>query len=666
MTAIPQQPPPTPPRALSAARLTVPAIAFAWALLGYLRTVSPTFGWGDSSELITAAYRSGIAHSPGYPTWLLLAYPFAHLPLGDPALRVNLWNAVLGAIAILLIYLLCHTISHSRPAALIAAMSFAFTITFWHLTTEADVFTLHTCLATLIMLGALRWRAETTARPHNRWLWLLWALVGVSLGNHPLTALMLPALLYLMAATAGWRTLISRRALAGVAFLLLGLSVYLLLPLRAAANPPPHPNNPHTLAALWNHVTAATGRQHMFDRGLAIPLHRAAFNLARLPREFGLAGCLLAAIGIPLLWRRDRAILGFFAIIAALDVLYAANTSVIDAYAYYLPLHLVCAALLSVGAAGLLALVAKDLPARLSRLLPPGPQVRRGLAVALLLAIPALLFGDHLGAVDASDDLAPELFARAVFRQAEPNALILADWWTIGPLWYLRYVEGQRPDLVLSAAPSVSTEARFAALTSKQSLSRYPAVYYVEHLTSRAKLLTARGCYLVPEGPVFRLLTERPRPDQLLGRGRPTSLTTVAAHLALAGLDLQASELRTGDSLPLTLYWAPLPGYRGEDYDISLELTNRSVGSIWHERVPVGHGLYPLRDWRPGIVLKEAHRIYLAEPAPAGTYDLLARARPRGPSSQHASPHLLAHIEVKPPLLPRRCRPGAALARILP
>ena len=38
---------------------------FLISLLAYLRTMRPTFGWGDSSELITAAYYLGVGHSPG-------------------------------------------------------------------------------------------------------------------------------------------------------------------------------------------------------------------------------------------------------------------------------------------------------------------------------------------------------------------------------------------------------------------------------------------------------------------------------------------------------------------------------------------------------------------------------------------------------------------------
>jgi uncharacterized membrane protein len=174
------------------------AVLLVIPLLGYLRTMRPTFGWGDSSELTTAAYFLGNGHSPGYPTWMLIAHLFARLPIGNVAFRVNFMTALLGALAIPLLYLAFRRISGSRAAAFIAALTFAFAATFWDMTTEAEVYTLHICFAALILLVTLRWRREAVgageprsdSRAGDRWLFLGAWLVGISLGNHALTALM--------------------------------------------------------------------------------------------------------------------------------------------------------------------------------------------------------------------------------------------------------------------------------------------------------------------------------------------------------------------------------------------------------------------------------------------------------------------------------------------
>lgn len=608
--------------------LAVCVVLFFLVLLAYLRTMRPTFGWGDSSELITAAYYLGVGHSPGYPTWMLIAYPFAHLPMGDVAFRVNFMTALLGALGVSLLYLVYRIISGSRVAAFIAALTFAFSATFWDQTTEAEVYTLHVCLAAVILLITLAWRK--TRRDHL--LYVLSWMVGLSLGNHALTALMVPALFYLVWAERGWRFFTWRRVLACVGFFLLGISVYAYLPIRALANPPPHLNNPHSLADMWDQLTAPGAREVMFDRGLMVPLVRAWNNLWRLRFEFGYGGCALALVGLGLLLWRDRALAIFLFLIAFLDIAYSVNFSIFDIYVYYLPLHLVCAALIARGAAGALALGASML-GRLPRAgLFARPGWRTAPAAVLLMLLPFTLFSDHLRWVDGSKEYGPERFARAVFRQVEPGAMILADWWTIAPLGYLKHIERERSDVVMFAGPSIYSDKGFVDFAQEDFLRRYPAVYFVEMLTYRANLVRERW-WLVPQGPVARVLMDRPDPKTLLAAIPPTPIARFDDHIALVWADIAPGPLRPGQVLDFTLYWTPLPAYPARPYEAIFVLKNRNRDRIWQESNLLGHDLYPLDQWRPGQVLREDHRIYLPDPVPPGEYDLLVRLRERGQAS---------------------------------
>ncbi|MCJ7822076.1 MAG: DUF2723 domain-containing protein, partial [Armatimonadetes bacterium] len=295
---------------------------FPVALAAYLRTMRPTFGWGDSSELITAAYYLGIGHSPGYPTWMLVAYPFAHMPMGDVAFRVNFMTALLGAVGVAVLYSVYRSISGGRGAALVGALCFAFSATFWDITTEAEVYTLHICFASLVLLLVLRWRRA----PQDKWLYLLAWVIGISLGNHALTTLMVPAILYLVWAEKGWRFFTRRRVLTAAGLLLLGMSVYLYLPIRGQADPPPHVNNPRDLVALWAQLTSPGAQSAMFDVGIVTALTRAKhYVLIRPLGEFGYAGCVLAVVGLVLLFRRDRRLAIFLCLIGLLDVAYSVN-----------------------------------------------------------------------------------------------------------------------------------------------------------------------------------------------------------------------------------------------------------------------------------------------------------------------------------------------------
>jgi hypothetical protein len=601
---------------------------FTVALVAYLRTMRPTFGWGDSSELITAAYHLGVGHSPGYPTWMLVAYPFAHVPMGDVAFRVNFMNALLGAAAIPLLYALFGRISGSRAAAFVGALAFAFSATFWDVTTEADVFALHVCFAALIMLGALKWREAG----NDRWLYAVAWLVGISLGNHALTALMIPALVYLVWSERGWRFLLGRRAVACVVMLLLGLSVYAYVPIRGMANPPPHVNNPHSAAEFWDQLTAPGARAAMFDREWTAVARKAMQYVLRVPVELGYAGCALGLVGLVLLWRRDRRVAAFLLLVAGLTVAYASNFSIFDIYMYYVPLYLVGAAFLAVGAKGALDLAAAVMARLGGDGRAPAPAWRSGLVTALLLTVPFTLYTGHVRAVDGSGDFDSERFARAVFEEVEPGALILADWWTIAPMGYLRYVEGERGDVTMFPGPSIYVDEGFIDFAREDFLRRYDAVYFVEELTYRGELLRERY-FVVPEGPVARVLVERPDPSEVVAEVPARPIARFGDEVGLAGAEVEERTLRPGECLDFTLYWTPLEGYRGEVLEAIVFVQSEEGGRIWQETNLLAHDLYRRDRWEAGMVLRERHRIYLREAAAAGQYGLYVRVRERGESS---------------------------------
>jgi len=613
-------------------------------LAAYIRTMRPTFGWGDSSELITAAYFLGVGHSPGYPLWMLIMHPFSHIPIGSVAFRLNFVDALFGSIGVALLYLVYRAISGSRPAAFIAALTFAFSPTFWDQTTEVDVHTLHVCLASAILLIVFAWRSSLGAGFTNpadavrlrrtvpdRWLYLLSWVIGISLGNHALISLMIPAILYLVWAERGRRYFTGRRVAACFGLFLLGLSIYVYMPIRGAANPPPHQNNPHNLSEMWAQVTAPGARAVMFDRGLVVPLIRARNNIAQLPWKFTFFGSALALLGIGLLWRRDRRLAVFLVLLAGFDVGYAMNFSIFDIYTYYLPMHLVWAAFIAVGAAALIAYAGRLMERIPASMLSPKPAWRFGPTIALLLALPVMQFLTNLPTVDGSQDWGSERFARAVFKEAEKNALVLADWWTIAPMGYLKYIEGQRRDLVMFAGPSMYADTQFVDFSREEFIGRYKVIYFVEMLTYRIGVLRDKY-YLVPEGPIYRVYLHRPAPETLLEKVPDRPIARFGDRVGLVRAEVSSKPLRPGECFDFTIYWTPLEGYNRKKHEAILVLENKKSGRIWQESNVLGYDLYPLEQWKPGEVLTEKHRIYLPDPVPNGEYNLYLRVRERGKS----------------------------------
>jgi hypothetical protein len=351
----------------------------------------------------------------------------------------------------------------------------------------------------------------------------------------------------------------------------------------------------------------------------------------RLENEFTLLGCALALFGIGLLARRDNRLAICLGLIALADMAYSVNFSIFDIYVYYLPLHFVWAVFISVGAAGALALAARAMDRLPRGSVSATPGWRFGPAVALLFVLPFLQFTRNLGRSDGSDDYGSERFARAVTSMVEPNSLILADWWTIAPIGYLKYIEGIRTDLIMFAAPSIHADDGFLNFAQEDFLRSYQSVYFVEMLTYRIHLLREMA-YLVPQGPVYRVYLDRPSNETLLADISAAPIARFGDQIGLVQTDLSTGELQPGEVFPFTIYWTPLEAYNRKNHQAIFVLENEEGGRIWQESNVLGHDLYPLDEWQPGEVLREEHRIYLPAPEMPGEYNLYVRVREHGQS----------------------------------
>jgi len=621
---------------------------FVGSFFVYLQTLRPSFGWGDSSELTTAAYHLGIGHSPGYPTYMLIGYLFSHLPFASVAYGMNLMSAFLGSLAVALSFLVCRHISLSRLGAFLGAACFAFTATLWDLTTEAEVYTLHAAFLNAIILLLLKWKKS--GKPHLAWAGFLY---GLSLGNHPLTLLLLPGAIYFILATRGLRFLLSKAMLlAGVA-LLVGLSVYLYLPLRGPAHAPPLVNDPQNLKEVFVHLTAPGSRQVMFDAPPLRVLGRLWLYGGRLRKEVSWAGVLLGLLGVALLWRKDRKAFGLFALIFVCNVFYAANYSIFDIYCYFLPSYWVWCAFLAVGGEFSLSCGERLLERVQGRPQSLFPRHRRALLGAVCLLLPFWLLTGHWKRVDVSRDRGPEEFARAVMGLVEKDSLILADWWAIAPLGYLKYVEKMRPDVTLSPAFSLSTEKAFQRHLQREFLARFPAVYATEMLTYGLNELR-KNYLLIPQGPVFRVLVNKPSPSLVISCLQGPPRFRFGDRLALIAWEIQPQRVQPPTMVSISLYWQSLqPQQTGEEYDVIVALERAPRTWAWREKTPLVHGLFPLSRWREGETLVERHLAFIAADSSPGKYRLtvsvrhrsgdnrfLAVARPR--SGRHGGPKGLA------------------------
>jgi hypothetical protein len=218
-----------------------------------------------------------------------------------------------------------------------------------------------------------------------------------------------------------------------------GVSIYLLLPFRAMADPPVNWGNAVTPGRFWWLVSGQLYQSHYLQPSLVEVWARIQSAAAILLQQFGLPGVVLGLVGLILFGKPSR----FFflttwmaLVFTAFAVIYGAD----DSYVYLMPAFLSFALWIGLGIVGL----ANQFP-RWSSFL------RMGLPL-LLVAYLAARSAMQVGQLDASTDLRAESFGREVLATAPENAILFAKGdRAVFALWYFHFALDQRPDVSVLA-----------------------------------------------------------------------------------------------------------------------------------------------------------------------------------------------------------------------
>jgi Protein O-mannosyl-transferase TMEM260-like len=418
-----------------------PGFVFVVALALYLRTLLPDMAFDDWGELQTVPHVLGIAHPTGYPTYILSAWLFELLPIGSIAFRANLFAAV--GVAVALAAMTSTTMRLGVRPVLAAAVAIATGAigTIWASAVVAEVNALHLAFIALIIDRSLAWADERRTRD----LALGGLLIGLSLGNHLLTAFVAPFFV-LFALWAGRRTLIERKRLilVPIATALAGLTVYLYIPIAASLGPPLPYNHPTTFDAFWFLVT---GEQFRGQYDGLFTASNLGTLVDALPTLWTMALSRATDV-MPLLGLAGLAILVIRRTAFGLACLGALLVG-IDVWANYLRLEhylLVPWLLVGIGTAVALEGAARGLEAVLPRRVDQaaGPAV-----VVATAAFAVLLIGVNLPTADLSGDRSARTYVDTLFGALPADAAILSFWGPSPPLWHAQLVLGERPDVLV-------------------------------------------------------------------------------------------------------------------------------------------------------------------------------------------------------------------------
>jgi tetratricopeptide (TPR) repeat protein len=506
----------------------VGALVFVAMAACTLPNLNPAFNADDSPETAACAATLGIQHPPGYPLDSLLGRLGVLVLPGNPGLAVNALSALCACLACGLLaaalYLLLTrgaglralpssalaqsglpllTRGHEPLAWLLPAAAAAsgglwlgLGRTFFSqaLSAKGGVYTLQAALLAAALLLTQLWEEDVAGLRlqaqgsrlrllNSRWALLLALVLGLSLANHWETGLLLlPALaLHAVMLLPGLRLdarLGRRKAwqplLWMLAFLLLGLSLCIYLPLRSRLNPALNWGRPDT----WPRFLACllrqeyTGTEAGFFRSLAAgDWSEAGAALAAVggqsSRMLGLLASdmgpawLLALLGLPVLafvFRRSRQALMLLALFATggLAVAFWFHLKpemiwVMDVF--LIPLYLVEALLAGV-ALGWLAERVRKRQERRRR-----AAWLRPLLAALMLSLPLAWGLKALPALSQRQSFEAWDFGRDLLGSVSQDGLLLAegDFYAM-PCYYLQQVEGRRPDLVMLTSVFLSQD----------------------------------------------------------------------------------------------------------------------------------------------------------------------------------------------------------------
>lgn len=422
----------------------LPVVALSVLATAYARTLAPSITWAhngaDSGDLAVAAVTLGVAHPSGYPTYVLLAQPFLRIPLGEAAFRLNLLSATAGLLACLVIYALVRRLgarAWGARAAALAALALGTAPLFWSQAVIAEVYTLNALFAALLL-----W---CMAAPPATWRgWLAHGLVaGLALGNHVTIGLFVMAwLLSSCLRLSLRRSMTIRQLAAAIAGLAVGLSVYLYVPLRAAAHPAVNWGSADTWGGFWWLVTGALYRPLAFGLPLAQAGERLREGGALLLRQFSGPGLALAVVGLCYGAPRMRRWLWVSAALVAAQAVFALGYNTPDYAVHLIPVLVILAIWIGLGAATVLQSL-------YTRRALGTPFAAVAIGVALLWPLPATF-----AQVNASGDTQARTYAVNELAAAPPNAVVLtAEDRDSFALLYVRVALGQRPDTAVLIEP---------------------------------------------------------------------------------------------------------------------------------------------------------------------------------------------------------------------
>jgi hypothetical protein len=191
----------------------------------YIMTMEATGSLWDCGEFLSSAYKLQIPHPPGAPLFVLIARLFmVPFDAENAATGGNLMSALASGFTILFLF---WSITHFArklvikdgsdlnnekifgilAAGIVGALAYTFSDSFWYSAVEGEVYALSSFFTALVFWAILKWEQNVDVEQKegikghftkaDRWIILIFYLMGLSIGVHLLNLLTIPAIVML-------------------------------------------------------------------------------------------------------------------------------------------------------------------------------------------------------------------------------------------------------------------------------------------------------------------------------------------------------------------------------------------------------------------------------------------------------------------------------------
>jgi hypothetical protein len=188
---------------------------FGIALISYWLTMEPTASYWDCGEFISVSYKLEVPHPPGAPLFLLIGRMFSFLA-GEDRTMVAYWinfSSVLSS-AFTSLFLFWTITLFGRKlmkirtpedlttdrtwilmgAGIVGALAYTYCDSAWFSAVEAEVYAMSSFFTAFVVWAMLKWDVIEDESKANRWLLLIFYMMGLSIGVHLLNLVTIPAL----------------------------------------------------------------------------------------------------------------------------------------------------------------------------------------------------------------------------------------------------------------------------------------------------------------------------------------------------------------------------------------------------------------------------------------------------------------------------------------